>query len=176
MPTSLLIDLTTLDLGEPRLGRDEIALVNPHRGAIVQLDAILWHDDAYSSAVGVKHVRDDEFWTDGHIPGMPLMPGVLMIEAAAQLTSFLYYSRTPTSHFAGFTRIEDTTFRGVVRPGDELMLLSRVIKFNPKRFVSAVQGVVDGNIVFDGKITGMLFPNLGMVRADARANGQGVPT
>ncbi len=163
MPSNLLIDLEQLDLSTPRVGREAIARVNPHRGAIVQLDEILWHSEDFTAAVGVKHVRDDEFWVDGHVPGNPLMPGVLMLEAAAQLTSYLYYNRNPTDCFAGFTRIEDTAFRGAVRPGDDLHLLSKVIKYNPKRFVSAVQGLVDGGLVFEGKITGMLFPNMGKV-------------
>ena len=161
MPAQPLFDLSHVDLSELSLTRGDIARVNPHRGDMVQLDGIYWHDPEFKRAVGVKFVRGDEFWASGHIPGKPLLPGVLMIEAAAQLSSFLYYRRSGSTVFSGFTRIEDTAFRGIVVPGDDLVILSDENKYNPKRFITRVQGLVRGDVVFEGTITGMAFPGMG---------------
>jgi len=163
MPVEPIIDLSALDLGARVMSREDVATWNPHRGVMALLDAVIWLKDDLSQGVALKEVRDDEFWVTGHIPGRPIMPGVLMVEAAAQLASLLYYKRAMVDTFAGFTRIEDVSFRGQVVPGDSLYLLCTEVKFSPKRFVTDVQGLVSGQIVFEGRITGMNFPNLGKI-------------
>lgn len=164
MPAEPIFDLSNIDLSARLLGREDIARYNPHRGLMALLDAIVWHDEGATRGVAVKNVGPDEFWCPGHIPGQPIMPGVLIIEAAAQLSSFLYYKRSGKTWFAGFTRIEDVAFRGQVVPGDSLILLSAEVKYSPKRFITQVQGLVRGQIIFEGLITGMAFPNMGEVR------------
>ncbi|MBL8745425.1 MAG: beta-hydroxyacyl-ACP dehydratase [Phycisphaerae bacterium] len=163
MPTEPIIDLSAIDLNARVMSRDDIALINAHRGVMAMLDAVVWLNDELSQGVAIKHVRDDEFWVAGHIPGRPLMPGVLMVETAAQLASLIYYKRTGIEFFAGFTRIENVAFRGQVVPGDDFYLLCREVKFSLKRFVTDIQGIVNGQIVFEGCISGMVFPNLGRV-------------
>ena len=165
-----LLDLGAIDLSACVHDREEIGLFNPHRGEVALLDRIVWHDDACDFGVAVKHVRDDEWWVGGHIPGMPLMPGVLMVEAGAQLSSFLYYKRSGQTWFAGFTRIEETTFRGHVVPGDDLYIVCKSEKYQLKRFITRVQGFVNGEVCFDSKITGMAFPKLGVVRDEQGAD------
>ena len=112
-----------------------------------------------NEGVGWKDVRDDEFWVPGHIPGRPLLPGVLMIEAAAQLSSFVIQTyRTPeqrASSFLGFVRSDKTVFRNQVTPGDRLILLAQLESKNSRRFISLCQGFVDGNLVIETKVTGM---------------------
>lgn len=169
MPTDLLFDISKIDLTSRMMDREEIGRYNPHRGVMALLDALIWIDEPIDHAIAVKHVRQDEFWVPGHIPGYPLMPGVLMVEAGAQLASLMYYKRSGMTWFAGFTRIEDTSFRGQVLPGDDLILLSKRHKYSIKRFVSDVQGLVNGQIVFEGRFTGMAFPNVG---PDARLVAQ----
>ncbi|MCA9309940.1 MAG: hypothetical protein KDA21_01975 [Phycisphaerales bacterium] len=167
-----IIDLSDIDLSARVADRDAIGEVNPHRGLMALLDAIVWHSDDYNEGIAIKHTTEDEFWVPGHIPGYALMPGVLMLEAAAQLSSFLYYRRSRMTWFAGFTRIEDTVFRGQVRPGDDLFLLARGLKYNPKRFITHVQGLVNDDVVFEARITGMAFPN---VNAEMAADSTSQP-
>src|SRR5260370_41120418 len=94
-----------------------------------QLHAIIHMDTEKHIIVGYKDVRSDEFWVRGHFPGYPLLPGVLMCEAAAQLCS--YYSAThglSQGDFIGFGGLENIRFRGQVRPGDRLGLIVKATK------------------------------------------------
>jgi 3-hydroxyacyl-[acyl-carrier-protein] dehydratase len=168
MAVEPILDMSQIDLRGVAMDREEIARWLPHRGHMAQLDAVVWLNDELSRGVALKRVRDDEFWCAGHIPGKPIMPGVLMIEAGAQLASFMYYRRTEIELFAGFTRIENTSFRGQVVPGDDLYILCREVKFSPRRFVTDIQGVLRGEVVFDGQITGMTLPQMGKIRENGR--------
>jgi len=161
MPAEPILDLKSIDLTAVAADRSGVAARIPHRGDMLQIDRIIWHDASFDHGVAVKHVRSDEFWVPGHIPGNPLMPGVLMLEAGAQLASWLYYSRCDEDWFAGFTRIDDAKFRGRVVPGDDLHLLCKCLKYTPKRIVCVNQGGVNGQIVCESTITGMAFPKMG---------------
>ncbi|MBL0926382.1 MAG: hypothetical protein IBJ11_01860 [Phycisphaerales bacterium] len=168
MPAELILDISGIDLKARPFGRGDIASYNPHRGALALLDAVVWHDETLDHGVAFLAVRPDAFWTSGHIPGHPIMPGVLLVEAGAQLASYMYYKRSKQTWFAGFTRIESAAFRGLVTPGNDLYILCRCIKYSLKHFVSDVQGILLGpdgapQVVFDANITGMAFPKVGAV-------------
>ena len=159
MAASPLFDLAELDLTQVAVSSQRVGEINPHAGHMRQLDHVIWLTDDFRNAVGVKHVRDDEFWVPGHVPGRPLFPGVLMIEAAAQLCSLTQRLR-PDIHadmFIGFTRCDDVVFRGQVVPGDTLYLLAKLLSHRPRRFTSAAQGIVNGSLVFEATITGMVM-------------------
>ncbi len=153
----LLFDLTPIDLADVAASPDEVARLNPQAGHMRQLDHVIWLADDLTAALGIKRVRDDEFWVAGHIPGRPLMPGVLMIEAVAQVSSFLFRKRTSEAGFLGFTRCDDSVFRGQVVPGDTLLLLVKELKFSQRRFTCRGQGLVDGRLVFESTVTGMVI-------------------
>ncbi len=155
MAPILFFDLSGIEQKQPIAGPAQIEAVNPQRGHMRHLDAIVWMDEAHSGAIGYKDVRDDEFWVAGHIPGRPLFPGVLMIEAAAQLGAFVMKKRFPELNFVGFVGCDQVKFRGQVVPGDRLYLLGKEVQFKPRRFICAVQGVVRGTLVFESMITGM---------------------
>jgi 3-hydroxyacyl-[acyl-carrier-protein] dehydratase len=153
---SLLLDISAIDLTEIAVPREEVAHLNPQCGDMRQLDYVIWLNPDGTEGLGVKHVRDDEFWVPGHIPGRPLMPGVMMIEAGAQLCSIIYKKKTGNLDFIGFVRCNDVVFRGQVVPGDTLYLLGKEVKQGAKRFTSAVQGVVQGKLVFEAEVGGMV--------------------
>ena len=106
------------------IGATEIEKVIPHRGNMSRVDEI--HEFNDTSAVGVKYVRDDEFWCDGHFPGNPIMPGVLQVEALAQTACFVAFSRLSAEErknmLGYFTSMEKIKFSHMVRPGDKLEL------------------------------------------------------
>ena len=160
MPPPLLFDLSSIDLqAEPIFDKEAIGKVNPQRYEMQHLDGILWCDKEKHLILGYKDVTDDEFWVRGHIPGRPLMPGVIMVEAAAQLSSFLMKYVFEIEGFIGFAGINSAKFRSVVEPGQRLYLLGKVTKSKIRKRAShvttSVQGVVEGNIVFETDISGM---------------------
>lgn len=160
MPPPLLFDLSKIDLnGKPVFGREAIEKVNPQRFEMQQLDSILWYDKEKSQILGYKNVTENEFWIRGHIPGQPLMPGVIMIEAAAQLSSFFLKEIFKEPGFIGFAGIGETKFRSVIEPGQKLYMLGQIVKYKKRarrtRVETRVQGIVNGSMVFDTVVTGM---------------------
>jgi 3-hydroxyacyl-[acyl-carrier-protein] dehydratase len=153
--SKLLFPIAHLDPAACVADAVAIARINPHRHEMALLDRMVWHSEDFVFGVGLKHVRADEFWVRGHFPERPMYPGVLMIESAAQLACFLYNSRQDKPTLAAFLRLEDAAFRHSVEPGQTLILLSQEVKYSPRRFVTRVQGVVEGEIAFDAQITGM---------------------
>jgi 3-hydroxyacyl-[acyl-carrier-protein] dehydratase len=152
-----LIDLSTIDLTNIVISADKVGEMNLQAGDMRQLDHIAYISDDKLTAVGVKKVGENEFWVAGHIPGRPIYPGVLMIEAAAQISSILYHINAEVNHFMGFTRCDNCSFRGQVLPGDTLALVSIIRKFQRRRFVCDAQGYVDGKFIFEVQITGMMI-------------------
>ncbi|MEM9083732.1 MAG: 3-hydroxyacyl-ACP dehydratase FabZ family protein [Planctomycetota bacterium] len=171
MAVESLFDLKSLDLGLVA-DRAGIAEMNAHRGSFALIDEIVHLNDEMTRCVARMAVRKDAFWAPCHIPGRPIMPGVLLVEAGAQAASYMYYRKSQKKWFAGFTRIQEATFRGMVEPDCTLYLLVDEQKYNPKRFVTKLQGQVDGEIVFDAQITGMAFPHLGDVERKPLAEAQ----
>ena len=157
MPPEPMIDLALIDANNVAVSREEIYRVNPHRHEFQQLDGIFFMDYDRGLMAGYRDVRDDEFWVRGHIPSRPLMPGVLIIEAAAQLVSYYMQSdeRYAKGDFLGFGGVDGVKFRGVVEPGDRLIILGKMIEVRPRRCLGATQGLVNGQMVYEGMITGM---------------------
>ncbi len=160
MPPPLLFDLSKIDLAaSPIFDKEDIARVNPQRFEMQQLDGVLWYDKEKAQILGYKDVTDKEFWVRGHIPGRPLMPGVIMIEASAQLSSFFVKGIFNEEGFIGFMGIEEAKFRSMVVPGQRLYLLGHITKYKRKarstRVETEVQGVVDNKIVFEAVVAGM---------------------
>lgn len=154
---SILFDISEIDLDTSLFTLDEIGKLCPQRGDMRQLDGIshAHQEKGNCQYVGFKDVKDDEFWVSGHIPGRPLFPGVLMIEAAAQLSSFMMRSIYPDVDFVGFIGADKVKFRKEVNPGVRMYLLAQEVKSRPRRVICDAQGIVNGEIVFEATITGM---------------------
>ena len=150
-----LIDLGTIDLSKIEFDGEAIAEVNPQSYEMSQLDGIIWHDLANMLCLGYKDITDSEFWIRGHLPGRPIMPGVIMVESAAQLCSFFMKRIYGLEGFIGFSGIGKTKFRNTVLPGSRLHLLGHIDKVRSRQFSATVQGIVDDKIVFDTVISGM---------------------
>ena len=155
MPPTRLFDLSELDLSKVEFDRTAIAQVNPQSYEMSQLDAIVWYDLPRMLCLGHKDVTDQEFWVRGHIPGRPIMPGVIMVEAAAQLCSFFMKRIYGLDGFIGFAGIDETKFRETVVPGDRLYLLGHIHKVRSRQLSARVQGVVNDKMAFDTVISGM---------------------
>lgn len=156
MPPVLLFDISDKDLNsEPVFNRDDILKVNPQSYEMQQLDGILWYDKEERLVLGYKDITDKEFWIRGHIPGRPLMPGVIMVESAAQLLSFFVKGIFEIDGFIGFAGIDKTKFRSTVVPGDRLYLLGKLNPLKGRKYSAVIQGVVNGKMVFETFVSGM---------------------
>jgi 3-hydroxyacyl-[acyl-carrier-protein] dehydratase len=150
-----------MDLGKPAIPLEEIRRVVPHRHEFALLDGIVYYDPETSDAVGYHDLKPDAFWVRGHIPGDPIFPGALMIEAAAQLSSFCFGKKIGTfeDRFFGFGAIDKVKFRNIVRPGQRLYVLCKPISLDRRYAKFAVQGVADGALCFEGEIVGIPMPS-----------------
>jgi 3-hydroxyacyl-[acyl-carrier-protein] dehydratase len=155
MPPQLLFDIAGLDLSTDVYDQEAIRASNPQRGDMEMLNGIVYVDEEKHRLIGYKDIREDEFWVAGHIPGRPLFPGVLMIEAAAQLASF--YARTfyKWSRFIGFGGVEECKFRQQVVPPCRMYLAGEQIWMRHSRIFCQIQGIVNGSIAFETKILGV---------------------
>ena len=84
-----LVDLSQVDFDRPIASLEEIRKYNPQRFEMEQLTAVVYANEEDFSCVGYRDTSDKDFWVRGHMPGLPLMPGVVMLESIAQLCSFV---------------------------------------------------------------------------------------
>jgi 3-hydroxyacyl-[acyl-carrier-protein] dehydratase len=162
MPPEPILDPTQIDLSRVLAGREELRQTNPQRFEMEQLDAVVLLDLENHVIVGYRDVRADEFWVRGHMPDFPLLPGVLLCESAAQLVAF-YASRAGliAGDFLAFGGLENVRFRGVVRPGDRLVLVGKGLRVHRRQTIFNVQGFVGGALVFHGDVIGVPFHKKG---------------
>jgi len=156
MPPQLHLNPADLDLGRIVADIEAIRRVNPQRFEMEQLSAIVHLDPERQLIAGYKDVGIDEFWARGHMPGYPILPGVLLCEAAAQLCS--YYIVTQgllQGDFLGFGGLENVRFRGPVHPGDRLILIGQLARYHRRQTVFNVQGFVGTSMVFHADIIGV---------------------
>lgn len=152
-----LVDLKSLDLSTVRISMDEIRKINPQRYEMEQLSGIFLLDREKSLIVGYRDIGPEEFWSRGHIPGRPIFPGVLILEAAAQLCTYFYKIalNDDPNRFLGFGGIDKVKFRGTVLPGDRLILVAKNTELKSRRAIFDTQGLVGDRIVYEGVIVGM---------------------
>jgi 3-hydroxyacyl-[acyl-carrier-protein] dehydratase len=124
-----LVDLARLDLDHAALAEEEIRRLLPHRHEFQLIDRICWLDPAGKAIAGCKDWGADPWWARGHIPGRPLLPGVLMVEGAAQAASILM-KKTPggwgPERFIGLAGLEEVRFRGTVSPPCRVVFVAAV--------------------------------------------------
>lgn len=135
------------------LDRAGILALLPHRDPFLMVDEMS-AIEPMRSGVGVKHVRADEEWARGHFPGNPILPGVLVTEALAQVAAIVFLAAHPERadrvrvYLVGVDRMR---FRRIIRPGDDLHL--KVELTGHKRNVWTFDGeaTVGGEVAADGR-------------------------
>jgi 3-hydroxyacyl-[acyl-carrier-protein] dehydratase len=146
-----------LDFENPMFDIEEIRRINPQRHEMEQVTAVLDVNLDEQKILGFKDVAEDEFWVRGHMPGFPLMPGVVMCECAAQLAGFLArrYKLLP-GDFLGFGGMSDVRFRAPILPGSRLVLMAQVTSIRAKRRAEFnFQGYIEKRLVFSGTMIGV---------------------
>ncbi len=109
------------------MNRADIEAIIPHREPFILVDEVL--EIGNEHIVARKYVRDDEYYFKGHFPGMPVMPGVLIIESMAQAGAIVALSKSENKgKIAFFAGIDKVRFKKSVFPGDALILEVRLTK------------------------------------------------
>ncbi|MGC8804649.1 MAG: 3-hydroxyacyl-ACP dehydratase FabZ, partial [Candidatus Ratteibacteria bacterium] len=137
---------TGIEKRKPVLEIDDIEKIIPHRFPFLLVDRIIELEED-RRIIGIKNVSMNEWFFQGHFPGRPVMPGVLIVEAIAQAAGVLMLSKKENQgKLAFFTSIEQAKFRRAVRPGDQLVMKVEVSKLK-SRF-----GQVQGKAYVDDKV------------------------
>lgn len=164
-----LVAFNRYDLDVVLADAEGIRAINPQRHEMEHLTAIVYENDDDRSVVGYKDVSPDEFWVRGHMPGLPLMPGVIICEAAAQLASY-YVQKNDLmgAEMMGFGGLDEVRFRDIVRPGDRLVIQCKQLKLRRGALVVCqFQGWVGQDMVVEGKIRGIPLPASAIRQSDA---------
>lgn len=131
----------------------------PHRYPFLLVDRII-NIDADDSAVGIKNVTINEPHFQGHFPGQPVMPGVLIIEAMAQTAGAICIKSTAadTPALVYFMTIDNAKFRRPVIPGDRLEIHVKKLKKRGSIWRFACEAIVDETKVAEAEISAMMSP------------------
>jgi 3-hydroxyacyl-[acyl-carrier-protein] dehydratase len=156
MPPAMILDPDMLDCSKVVMTREEIYKILPQQHEFSQLDGVIHIDPSGKVAAAYRDVRADEWWCRGHMPGHPIFPGVLMVECGAQLAAIVQSRVMPFDEgFLGFAGIDDVKFRGAVIPPTRIIMIGRLVEARRRRFICDLQGYCNGEMVFEGQITGM---------------------
>jgi 3-hydroxyacyl-[acyl-carrier-protein] dehydratase len=152
-----IVDFALFDHARPIATAYDINSCNHQRFEISQLDGILFEELETNRIVGYKDTADTDFWVRGHMPGFALMPGVIMCEAAAQLSSYFSVKNDMLGcDVIGLGGIENVRFRGSVFPGERLTIMVRGTKIRRRGMIACeFQGWVDQRLVVTGELKGV---------------------
>lgn len=137
----------------------EIMAYLPHRYPFLLIDRIVEFDPK-KRVVALKNVSINEPYFQGHFPGAPIMPGVLVIEAMAQAGAMLMLSEMPDrqNKLAVFTGIDAAKFRSQVVPGDQLRIEVDVINFRTRFGKMAGKAYIGDKLACEATLTCMIVP------------------
>ncbi|MDR3739527.1 MAG: 3-hydroxyacyl-ACP dehydratase FabZ [Terracidiphilus sp.] len=137
----------------------EIMAYLPHRYPFLLIDRIVEFDRA-KRVVALKNVTINEPYFQGHFPGAPIMPGVLVIEAMAQAGAMIMLSEMPDrqNKLAVFTGIDGAKFRSQVVPGDQLRIEVDVLNFRSRFGKMAGKAYIGDKLACEATLTCMIVP------------------
>lgn len=134
----------------------EIREFLPHRYPFLLVDRVLDIDS--KRAIGIKNVTANEPFFQGHFPGNPIMPGVLIIEALAQLAGIvIMHEEVNKAKLGLFTGINKCKFKKVVRPGDQLKLNVEILSSKMNLYKIKGKAMVDDELAAEAEISFMLI-------------------
>jgi 3-hydroxyacyl-[acyl-carrier-protein] dehydratase len=145
-------DNQTLDIGQ-------IMEFLPHRYPFLLIDRVIEFERS-KRIVAIKNVTINEPFFNGHFPGYPIMPGVLVVEAMAQAGCILLLKEVADREqkLVVFTGIEQAKFRRPITPGDQLRLEVNVLSFRPRQGRMEGKAYVDGKLACEATLTCAVVP------------------
>jgi UDP-3-O-[3-hydroxymyristoyl] N-acetylglucosamine deacetylase/3-hydroxyacyl-[acyl-carrier-protein] dehydratase len=134
----------------------ELFKILPHRYPFLLIDKVI-ELEGWQRAVGIKNVTINEPYFQGHFPGRPIMPGVLQIEAMAQLAGALLMRKSENaSKLAVLLSIEEVKLRRTVVPGDQLRIEAEVLRLKSRTGFVRTKATVDGQVASEAQMKFML--------------------
>jgi 3-hydroxyacyl-[acyl-carrier-protein] dehydratase len=142
----------------------EIEALIPHRWPMLMVDRIVEYDPENKRIVGIKGITATEWWAQGHFPGLPILPGVLQVEALAQ-TMAVYVAKQPGfgDRIGLFAGIDEVRFKRIVVPGDVLRLEITMDKLGSRFGKGRGVASVDGEVACQGVLS-FIIPGEGVLR------------
>lgn len=132
----------------------EIMEILPHRYPFQMVDRITELDMETGRVVGIKNVTNNELYFQGHFPGNPVMPGVMQMEAMAQVAGVMLNSRDGNSgKTAYFMSMNKVKFRKMVIPGDQLRIVVEPIRIRSRMATVQGKAYVGDDVVSEGELT-----------------------
>ena len=126
------------------MNREEIMTVLPHRPPMLLLDDVVNED---GTAIGHYHVRGDEFFLQGHFPGDPIVPGVILCEILAQSACVLLREKMGEGKLPVYTGLNNVKFRSPVRPGDTVETRCQIKRAKHPFYFA------EGNVTVEGRLS-----------------------
>ena len=142
---------------ETLLDITQIQAILPHRYPFLLVDRIIEYEPG-KRVVGIKNVTLNEPFFQGHFPGAPVMPGVLIVESMAQTAGVMMLANLPDrdQKLVFFTGIDGAKFRRPVVPGDQLRLELTVLRLRPRYIKLRGEAYVGGHLVAEAEISSSL--------------------
>ena len=132
----------------------DIMTVLPHRYPFQMVDRIIELNMETGRVVGIKNVTNNELYFQGHFPGNPVMPGVLQLEAMAQVAGVMLNSgegnQGKTAYFMSMNKVK---FRKMVIPGDQLRIEVEPIRMRSRTATVMAKAYVGEDLVSEGELT-----------------------
>lgn len=129
---------------------NDLKMILPHREPMLLLDEA--NIDESGKAVGIYNVKGDEFFLQGHFPGNPVVPGVILCEMMAQTCGVLLSgeAKGKTPYYTGIDKVK---FRSSVKPGDKIEFQCEIIKIKLPFVFAKGSGYVEGRLCIQGEFS-----------------------
>lgn len=137
------------------MNREEIKQILPHREPMLLVDEMHMEE---AICVAQYHVKGDEFFLQGHFPGMPVVPGVILCEMMGQGSSLLASSKLEKNKVAMFVAFKDVRFKHPVHPGDTVLMHAHLTGAKGNMLFIDSKAEVDGQLCCSANMTVAITP------------------
>lgn len=153
------LDLAEVDFEQTAIPNERVRRMLPQRHEFAMVDRIVRFDVERRIAVATKQLTPDDWWCRAHFPGNPILPGVLLIEGAAQVGSLLWkvIAGFDDEQLIGFGGVENVRFRGKVVPPVELVYVASGGRFRSRLAWLPTQVFAAGELVCEATILGAVI-------------------